>query len=90
MAARLTSETRRWYASPCETTILLVACVSQDISSPCKAAEGLMGGKRKDGVGRENSNRPWMEPSELDSTNTVYTEHGGIGSCFKDVVLSPF
>ena len=49
-----------------------------------------MGGKHKDGVGRENSNRPWMEPSELDSTNTVYTEHGGIGSCFKDVVLSPF
>lgn len=57
---------------------------------PRKAAEDLRGGKRKDGVARENSNRRRMEPAELPSTNTVYTNHSGIGPCFKDAVLSPF
>lgn len=81
----------QWYNCLCVSIILLIASVSPDISTPHKAVEDLMGGKHKDVVRRERiaTDREHGQ-TKLHLTNTVYTKHSGIGSFFKDVVLSPF
>lgn len=58
---------------------------------PHKAVEDLMGEKHKDVVRRERiaTDREHRQ-TKLHPTNTVYTKHSGIGSFFKDMVLSPF
>lgn len=67
----------RWYDSPGVTIILLVASVSQDLPTPSKAAEALLGGKRQDGAGRERTatDREW---SSLDCIRpALFTQNTG-------------
>lgn len=50
-----------------------------------------MGEMHKDGVKRERiATDREQRQTELHPTNIVYTKHSGIGSFFKDLVLSPF
>lgn len=50
-----------------------------------------MGEKHKDVVRRERiATDCEHRQTKLHPTNTVYTKHSGIGSFFKDMVLSPF
>lgn len=52
--ARVIFEMLQWYDSLCVIRILLItlliASVSQDISTPCDAVKDFMGGKHNDGV----------------------------------------